>query len=380
MHKIMFSAGEVSGDMHGANLALALKKIEPDIKMFGFGGTMMQQAGVELAADMAQYSVMGFYEVLLNLRRLVKLRNKLGALMEREKPDVLVLIDYPDFNWRLASIANKLKIPVFSYIPPSAWAWRKGRAKKVAQMADMIAAIFPFETAVYEKAGANIEFVGNPLVETVRASMQKENAYKYFSIDCAKKNILLLPGSRRQEIKSILPVMLKAAQLFATKNGNAVFHMVAAQNIEVQELHKMTLKYGLKINFHKDKLYDLMKICDIAFATSGTVVLEAALMGLPSVVLYRMSRVTYYIAKMFVSVQFFSLPNILAGKGIIPELLQNKVTPENIVAAADSLIQNGRAKNNEMLESIRYKLGKPGVSARTAELIIKTADGQFTQA
>lgn len=374
MHKIMFSAGEVSGDMHGANLAAALKKIEPGIKLFGLGGAMMRNEGVELVADMAQYSVMGFYEVLLNVGRLLRLRSKMIRFMKTEKPDILVLIDYPDFNWRLAPAARKLNIPVFSYIPPSAWAWRKGRAKDVAKIANKIAAIFPFETDVYKAAGADIQFVGNPLVDTVKAAMNSSEAYEYFSLDSKKIHILLLPGSRKQEIEMILPVMLQAACLFKEEHSETEFHMAVAQGIDEEHLRDMAGKCGLALKFHRDRLYDLMGNCDVAFATSGTVVLEAAMMGLPSVVLYRMSKLTYCIARLFVDVEFFSLPNILAQKKIIPELLQGDVTPENIVIAADSIMKNGREKNEEVLKSIKRKLGIPGVADRTAGLIIETAD------
>ncbi len=374
MHKIMFSAGEVSGDMHGANLAEALKKIEPGIKLTGFGGNMMRNAGVDLVADMAQYSVMGFYEVLRNLPRMFELRNKLGTFMEKERPDVLVLIDYPDFNWRLAPIAKKLNIPVFSYIPPSAWAWRKGRAKNVARIADQIAAIFPFEVDVYKQAGANIEFVGNPLVETVKPSLTKNEACRYFSIDPNKKNILLLPGSRRQEIKAIFPVMARSARLLQAEHADIEFHTVTAQGIEESGLRETARSYDVNIKYHNNKLYDLMAACDVALATSGTVVLEAALMGLPSVVLYRMSAITYYIAKLFVDVEFFSLPNILAEKQIIPELLQDKVTPQNIMQAAEEFLTGKNHEIQDEFKKIKLKLGRPGVSERTARLIIKTAD------
>lgn len=374
MHKIMFSAGEVSGDMHGANLAEALKKIEPEIKLVGFGGNMMEEAGVALAANMSQYSVMGFYEVLRNLPRMFELRSKLSALMEKERPDVLVLIDYPDFNWRLAPIAKRLNIPVFSYIPPSAWAWRKGRAKEVARIADQIAAIFPFEMDVYKQAGANIEFVGNPLVETVKPSLTKKEAYRYFSIDPSKKNILLLPGSRRQEIKAIFPVMVKSAKLLQAEHADIEFHTMTAQGIKEEDLRETARDYDVNIKYHNDKLYDLMAACDAALATSGTVVLEAALMGLPSVVLYRMSAITYYIAKLFVNVEFFSLPNILAQKQIIPELLQDEVTPQNIMQAAEVFLTGENSEVQDELKQVKLKLGSPGVSERTARLIIKTAD------
>ena len=180
MRTIMFSAGEASGDLHGARLAEAILKKAPDTRLIGFGGTQMRAVGVELAADMAEYSVMGFWEVLTNLRRIFHLLDVLTETMRREKPDLLVLIDYPDFNWRLAKRAKALGIPVFSYIPPSAWAWRKGRAKSCAALADELAAIFPFETKVYEAAGANISFVGNPLIDTVKPSLSPKGGRAFF--------------------------------------------------------------------------------------------------------------------------------------------------------------------------------------------------------
>lgn len=370
----MFSAGEVSGDMHGANLALALKKLEPEIQLMGFGGSQMQRAGVNLVANMSDYNVMGFYEVLMNLRRLFRLRSTLVHAMEIERPDVLVLIDYPDFNWRLAPLAKKIGIPVFSYIPPSAWAWRKGRAKSVTKLADKIAAIFPFETQVYKDAGADIEFVGNPLIETVMPSLSRQQCYDKHAVDKNRKNILLLPGSRKQEIEAIFPVMLAAAKEFIVKYPQTQLHLAIAPGIDKVKLQNIVRGFALDIQYHADNTYDVMSICDAAIAASGTVVLEAALLGLPVVVLYRMSKITYYIAKIFVDVKFFSLPNILAQKKIIPELLQNDVVPDKIVQALENLIGVDNDKVISQLKNIRSMLGTPGVSERTAKLILQLAD------
>ena len=210
--KIMLSAGEVSGDLHGARLARAILKRAPETVLVGFGGTEMEQAGVALTADFASYNVMGVWEVLKNLRRLRALLDRLTAFMREERPDLLVLIDYPDFNWRLAARAKKLGIPVFSYIPPSAWAWRTGRAKKCAALAEELVAIFPHELPVYEAAGAHISFVGNPLVDTVRAEIPAREARERFAFPEGAHGVLLLPGSRRQEIELLFPSMLAAAE------------------------------------------------------------------------------------------------------------------------------------------------------------------------
>lgn len=376
MHKIMFSAGEVSGDMHGASIAAAIKKCEPDARLFGFGGPQMESAGVEICCNMQDYNVMGFWEVIKNLRRMFKLRDHLIDVMVKEKPDILVLIDYPDFNWRLAAKAKKLGIPIFSYIPPSAWAWRKGRAKPVARMADQIAAIFPFETKVYEDAGAKIEFVGNPLVDTVKPSMEKADAAQYFSLDLTHNNVLLLPGSRKQEIQIILPEILKAAEALARQYDNMDFYLPIAPGISKTELTKTIKEYNVRVHIKTDHTYDLMNICDFAIATSGTVTLEAAMIGLPSVILYKMSPISYFIGNFLVHLPNFSLPNIIAGERILPEFLQAEISTGKIVEEAEKMFKNteSAAVLKEKLKLIRQRLGQPDAAARVAALILNTAD------
>lgn len=376
MYKIMFSAGETSGDMHGANLAKAIKNMYPDAELFGFGGPQMEKAGVKLCKNMLDYSVMGFWEVLINLCRMFKLKSALVEEMKRQKPDILVLIDYPDFNWRLASEAKKLNIPVFSYIPPSAWAWRKGRAKKVAKIADKIVAIFPFEIDVYKQAGADISFVGNPLLDNVHASMSKDEAYKFFGINENDDNILLLPGSRKQEIANLLDPMFEAAKIISQERLNAKFFLPVAPGIDEQYLNNKIIEYKLNVKLCFEKTYDLMNCCDFAIATSGTVTLEAALMNLPSIVLYKMSTITYRIAKIFVDVKYFSLPNILVNKNVLPELLQDEVNGQNIAKYARTLYKGTNSANDlkQELKKVKEKLGLPGVADKTAKLILQTAD------
>lgn len=375
MYKIMFSAGEVSGDLHGARLAEAIQKKQPDAVLFGFGGAQMAAAGVQLAANMADYSVMGFWEVFKNLRRLFRLRDALTAVMAAEKPDLLVLIDYPDFNWRLAKRAKKLGIPVLSYIPPSAWAWRQGRAKDCARLADEFLAIFPFETKAYEAAGANISFIGNPLVDTVRPSLSPDAAKRYFDIAADQCPILLLPGSRRQEISLLLPVMLAAAAKIQAEYPSAVFFLPVAQGLDRQPMEAMARQAGVSIHFTTDYTYDLMGCCQLAIATSGTVVLEAALMGLPSIVLYRLSPISYCIGKLLVHVKYFSLPNILAGAAVQPELLQSEVNPERILAETRRFLTDdayAAAVRVQLAEACSL-LGKPDAAGRAADHILAAA-------
>ena len=376
MYKIMFSAGEASGDLHGARLAEALKKLQPDIELIGFGGVQMEAAGVRLCRNFKDYSVMGFWEVLVNLRRMFQLRDALLAFMQAEKPDLLVLIDYPDFNWRLAKKAKAMGIPVFSYIPPSAWAWRKGRAKSCARIADEFVAIFPFETQVYEEAGAKISFLGNPLVDTVRPSMTTLAARECFGVAEGQHAVLLLPGSRQQEIRLLLPVMLQAAALLRKERPDTVFFLPVAAGIDRAELEQMAVRAAVPLHYTTEHTYDLMGLADFAIATSGTVVMEAALMGLPCVVLYRLSPISYFIGNLLVHVENFSLPNILAGRRIQPELLQAEVTPENIAAEACRLYR-GEAHAAEVkagLAAACAKLGEPHAAERIAKRILDAAE------
>lgn len=374
MCKIMFSAGEVSGDLHGARLAEAIKKRKPDAELIGFGGKSMADNGVRLVADLADYSIMGVVEVILNLRRIFSLLDYLTGIMEKEKPDLLVLIDYPDFNWRLAKRAKKLGIPVFSYIPPSAWAWRKGRAKDCAQLADEFVAIFPFETKVYEDAGANISFVGNPLVDTVKASLTKEEARAFFGIKEDMYPIVLLPGSRKQEIELLLPVMLEGVKRIKQEKPEAVFFLPVAQGIKQERLSELIMKSGVSVQLTKEKTYDLMGISRFALATSGTVVMEAALMEMPCIVLYRFNKLNYLIGKMLIDIDYFSLPNILAGKGVLPELLQGEVNSERIFQEAKKYFaEDYVAEVKKELRRVSALLGEPDAAGRVAERILAAA-------
>ena len=362
--KIFLSAGEASGDVHGASLAREIKKFSPATELFGLGGNLMAEAGVKLVRNYKDYNVMGVVEVIKNLRKILKLLDDLTEIIRAERPNLLVLIDYPDFNWRLARRVKKFGVKILSYIPPSAWAWRKGRAKDCAAIADVFIAIFPFELPVYRAAGAKIFFLGNPLVDTVKPSMSKSEARKFFGVSDSDQVILLMPGSRRQEIKLLLPPMLEAVKLLPDKK----FFLPVADGIE-----RLIDTAGLDIKLvDSSRRYDLMQIADVAIATSGTVVLEAALLNLPCVVLYKMAPLNFFIGKLLVDIKFFSLPNILADEEILTELLQNDVTPERISAEVKKILDN-RAAVVKKLQAACKKLGEPGAAARVAKKILDTA-------
>ena len=370
--KIMLSAGETSGDLHGAALARELRALDPSIALIGFGGAEMAAAGVTLRQNYTDYNVMGISAVLLNLRRIFALLDDLTHLMEAERPDVLVIIDYPDFNWRLAARAKERGIPVFSYIPPSAWAWRKGRAKSCAALADEIVAIFPHELPPYEAAGANISFVGNPLIDTVRAEMEPEEACRHFGIEENDVPILLMPGSRREEIERLLPPMLGAAEILQTRDPARRFFLPVAGGVDEQRIEEHLAASPVEVTLTHDARYALMKAARAAIAASGTVVMEAAVMGLPAVVLYRMSALSYFVGRLLVDVPRFSLPNILLGETFETELLQGAVQPERIAAAMEPIIADGEARSYVMERLARAVeiLGEPHAARRVAEKII----------
>ena len=373
--KIMMSAGEVSGDIHGANIAREIKKISPDTEIFGMGGDEMKAAGVKIFRHFKDYNVMGVVEVVKNLRKILKLLDDLTEIARTEKPDLLILIDYPDFNWRLAKRVKKFGVKILSYIPPSAWAWRKSRAEDCAKVADEFIAIFPFELPPYEDAGAKISFLGNPLVDAVKPSMSLADARNFFNVDESEHVILLMPGSRRQEINLILPEMLRAAEILSVQKP-ARFFLPVADNVDESEILRQIETAKVDVTLTKKFRYDLMNIADAAIATSGTVVLEAALMNLPCVVLYKMARLNYFIGKILVDIENFSLPNILAGEKIQPELLQDEVKAEKIVEEVLKLYR-GESHREKVIADLKdacAKLGEGGAVERVAEKILEVAD------
>lgn len=376
MHKIMISVGEASGDLNGANLAKALKQLEPDIELFGMGGEAMRTAGVELVYDIADLGVMGFIEVVKSLPKMFRLRDRLAEIMAAEKPDVLVVIDYPDFNMRLAKVARAQGIPVVSYISPSAWAWRRGRAKEVAGIVQRVAAIFPFEADVYREAGANVSYVGHPLLDIVRPEFSREEAYRHFAADPHKPIVLLMPGSRTQEIDKLLPVMLAGAEKIAEKVPESQFFLPVASTISREMLQNILKDYRVSVTLTQDHTYDLMHIASTAIAASGTATLETSLMGLPTVIIYKLAPLTYFLGKFLVKIPDVGLPNIVAGKRIVPELIQDEANAENIATEAIKILTDEvmHEKMKRDLSEVKEKLGDIGAVERAARVVLEVAE------
>ncbi len=374
MAKILISAGEASGDIHAAAVTAAIKKIDPQAEVFGMGGDALRQAGGEVLFDIKDHGVMGFVEVLRKLPDLFKLRSDFGKVMDERKPDCLITVDYPGFNMKLAKLAHDKGIPVVSYIAPSAWAWHKSRAKKVAKIVNKVACIFPFEYDVYKEAGADVVFVGHPLVDIVKPSMSVEEAEAFAGKQAGRKLILLMPGSRLMEIEKMLPTLLASAKLIQKELPEVDFVMPRAGTIPLKMLEDKIKASGVRVKITEGNNYDLFSVADLALATSGTVTLEAALCGLGSVIVYRTSPLTYFIAKMVVNIPDIGLPNIVAGKHILPELLQNDFTPEKVAQEAMALLAPERnAQMKKDLEYVKERLGQPGAVGRVAELVLQFA-------
>ena len=375
MAKILISAGEASGDIHAAAVTAALKRIDSTTEVFGMGGDELRAAGGEVLFDIKDHGVMGFVEVIKKLPDLFKLRREFARVMDERKPDCLVVVDYPGFNMKLAKLAHDKGIPVVSYIAPSAWAWNKGRAKNVAKIVDKVACIFPFEYDVYKEAGAPVEFVGHPLVDIVHPTMERAEAEAWVGKVPGRPLVLLMPGSRLMEIERMLDVILEGAKLLQKQMPQVQFAMPRAGTIPLEMLQSKIQTSGLEIKITEGHNYDLFSVADLALATSGTVTLEAAMCGLPSVILYRTSAITAFIARRVINIPNIGLPNIVAGRQILPELLQEELTPAKLAATAVELLAPERRPQLEAnLAYMKERLGEPGAVNRVAQLILRIAE------
>lgn len=375
MTKVLISAGEASGDIHAAAVTAAIKKLRPDTEVFGMGGDALRQAGGEVLFDIKEHGVMGFAEIICKLPALFRLRNNFVKVMDERKPDCLVVVDYPGFNMKIAKIAHEKGIPVVSYISPSAWAWHKSRAKKVARIVDKVAAIFPFEYDVYHEAGADTVFVGHPLLDIVKTSMPRCEAEAFAGKKAGRKLILLMPGSRLMEIEKMLPVLLEAAKVIKQRMPEVDFAMPRAGTIPLSMLEEKIKAADIEVKITEGHNYDLFSVADLALATSGTVTLEAALCGLGSIIVYRTSAINAFIARRVINIPNIGLPNIVAGRQVLPELLQEDFTPEKVAQAAWELLQPERnVQMKRDLDYVRERLGRPGAVERVAELVLKIAE------
>ncbi len=370
--KILIIAGEASGDLHGANLVRAIRAKDATAAVYGVGSRNMQNAGVTMLADAAEISVVGATEVLTHIGAIYRVYAKIKRFLRDERPDLLITIDFPDFNILLAKAARKLRIPVLYYISPQVWAWRKGRVRTIARLVRAIMVVFPFEVDLYRGAGVDVRFVGHPLADIVFSIYTQKEAREQLGLASGKRTVALLPGSRRKEIERILPDMLRAARILVDRFPDLQFILPVAPTLE----HGLIARYvdgcGLPVRVVDGRVYDVLRAADAAIVTSGTATLETGLMAVPMVIVYRMSRLSYLIGRSIIRVKNIGLVNIVAGTTVAPELVQNDATPENIARALGDLLgdQERYEQRRKELLRVRELLGEGGASDRAASVVI----------
>jgi lipid-A-disaccharide synthase len=371
VNRVMMIAGEPSGDLHGAGLVRELKKKRPDLQVYGIGGDGMARAGMELVCHIRQLSFMGFVEVLRHLPTVRRVRLTLEDVMARRKPDVLVLIDYPGFNLRFARRAKARGIRILYYISPQVWAWGKRRVARMKGLIDKMFVVFPFEVEIYRRAGIEVEFVGHPLLEAIGDLRTSDGFQERFGISKEKRLLGLLPGSRVQEVQKILPTMARAAVALQSEFPCEVV-VGMAPNLQ-EDLYRRIVSMHHGFHLVSGATYDLMRNADLAFVTSGTATLETACFGTPMIVVYRTSLVSYFIGRALITLKTIGLVNIVAGHQIVPELIQGKMTPGNLVREARRILQDATVAQRMRAEllTVREKLGTPGASARVAEQVLE---------
>jgi lipid-A-disaccharide synthase len=370
--KVLIVAGEASGDLHASYLVKAMLTLEPDVYCYGMGGEKLRAAGTHIVFDIAQLAVMGITEVLRHCGHIYRVFTTLKGLLKNDRPNLIILVDYPEFNLRLAKVAHKYGVPVLYYISPQIWAWRTNRIKQIAKVVKKMIVVFPFERSLYEKAGIDVTFTGHPLLDIVKATKPKEENIKHFGLDQNKTTIGLLPGSRISEVKKLLPPMVGAARRLTEQFPNLQFILPVAPGLQRMEIETLLTDSKIAITLVDNSIYEVISTAHLVVVASGTATLETALLATPMVIIYKMSPISYMIGKKLVKVPYIGMANILAGKKVVPELIQGEATADNITAEVAHLLKDDHYYQSvcEDLNSIKKELGKPGASKRAAQIAV----------
>jgi lipid-A-disaccharide synthase len=370
---LMMVAGERSGDMFGGELASALRARLNEAEVFGCGGEAMRRAGVATVVDAHQLTMIGITEVIGGLPRAYRAFRALLAEVDKRRPQLAVLIDFPDFNLRLAKQLKKRGIRVVYFVSPQVWAWRKSRLKQLKARIDKMLCIFDFEEAIYREAGIPVEYVGHPLVDLVRPYMTREQFFGEIGLEAATATVALLPGSREKEVSHILPTMLEAANRLSLSR-RVQFVVAVAPTLDSRWVEKALLeRYAGRatVRTATHATYDALEHCDVAIVASGTATLETALRERPMVVVYRVSRLTWLLGRALVNVPFYSMVNILAGKQVVPELIQSDFTAGKVAGRVEYLLDHPQAREEmaQELRALRCHLGPGGAIGRAADAV-----------
>ena len=375
MPSIMLVAGEASGDLHGATVARQLRRLAPSVSLTGMGGPRMAEAGVGLLWDVTRLAVVGGSEAVRRVPALYRTYRQLVSRLKEEPPRAVVLIDFPEFNLRVARQAKRFGIPVIYFIPPQVWAWRQGRVRVIARVATSVLVVFPFEVPLYESAGASVKFVGHPLLDALAAPPTRGESRGTLGVPAETTLVGLLPGSRREEVERLLPEMLRAAALIRRARPDVQFVLAPAPTVDGTLVHSMLAGAPVPVPVATGRAYEVMAASDLLLVASGTATLEAALIGTPMVVCYRVSRASQLVGRLLLRTPWISLANIVAGRAVVPELLQSSATGGRMAAEALRLLGSPEALGAQRaaFAEVRGRLGTAGVGERAALSVLEVA-------
>jgi lipid-A-disaccharide synthase len=371
--RVLIVAGEASGDLHGANLVEAIHRLAPEVRFYGIGGENLKKTETELLIHHSQIAVVGITEVLTKLRSISRAFRRVKRTLDKENLDLAILIDFPDFNLRVATHLKKRGIPVLYYISPQIWAWREWRIHRIKRLVDRMVVILPFECDFYRVRGVDVDFVGHPLLDIVKPRLSRGAVLGRLGVDPKRQIVGLFPGSRDHEVRRLLPIMLDAGLLMVRRLGDLHFLVSVAPDIDRQEVQQLMKGHDLPADIVEDTPYDAMAASELVIVASGTVTLEAAILNTPMVILYRVSPLTYWIGRIMAKVNYIGLVNLVAAGRLVPELIQENASAERIAHEALSiLIDKDRSSTMKSgLAGVKAKLGTPGASERTARLALE---------
>ncbi len=370
--KILIVSGEPSGDLHASNLVKELKNLNPNLEFFGIGGNLSKKAGVRIIFDITMLALIGVVEVLKNISAVRKAYKAVLENIELKKPGLAILVDYPGFNLRLAKELKKHSIPVVYYISPQVWAWGMKRIKIIKECVKKIVVFFRFEEELYKKHGVAVEFVGHPLLDIVRTSLSKDAVIKKYGLSPEKATVALLPGSRTIEVKALLPTMLASGKKIAEKSDKVQFIIAKFEGLPMDLYADEISRSGLDAKVGVGDAYNIVSASDFAIVASGTATLETAIVGTPFAIIYKVNLMTYILYKIVSTTRFIGLVNIIAGREVVPELLQFAATPEKIAAKVTEFLEDPHKieRMRYELQAVKSLLGLPGANSRAARAII----------
>ncbi len=368
--RILIVAGEASGDLYGGQLIREVARLAPGVSFFGVGGASMREAGLSALSRSEDITVVGLFEVIRHLGVIRRALLTVTESIKTARPDLVVLIDFPDFNFRVARAARRSGVPVLYYISPQVWAWRRGRVKTLARLVDKMIVIFPFEVDIYRKAGVDVEFLGHPLVDVVRGQLEN------LTVDKDKKGgavIALLPGSRKGEIERHMPAMCRAAGILKKDIPNASFTIPLAPTLAREDVERYLIDSPVPIAIREGAFHEVVRGADVAVVSSGTATVETALLGTPMVVIYRLNPLTFILARLLIRVPYIAMVNLISGRRVVPELIQDNASAEGIAREVLKILRDDatRERMRKDLDEFGKIIGDSGASRRIAHKVVE---------